>query len=204
MTHSRERKSLTSRKGHSSVEEMVRSLSQDQDFTTSVIKQIKERNIIDHMMAIRASKRISQQEIADKMRCTQSRISKLESSKDNDLRLGDFAGYIDALGWKLELLLTPENWTVEDEVKYHAFCIKRLLDELAEKAQKDHAIAKEVVGFTTEVRHNICYMIQAATRPVFAALRKFAAKTPAISERGIHIESKTSQPDLISCEPSPC
>ena len=88
-------------KRYSSVPEMVRDLSMDKEFASSLEQTMAERNIIDLLMGLRTSKGLSQQDIAAAMGCTQSRISKLENGKDDDLCVGDFHAYTAALGLRL-------------------------------------------------------------------------------------------------------
>lgn len=54
-----------------------------------------------------ATQGLSQKDVALKLGCTQSRISKLESMTDADLRIGDLSKYAEVLG--LELRITFES-----------------------------------------------------------------------------------------------
>jgi len=176
---------------------MVRDLSADKEFGEAVIKEIAERTIIDHLMAFRTRLHLSQKDIADKMKCTQSRISKLESGTDDNLRLGDLASYGKAMGFNLEITFTPENWTITDEIKYHAISIKSLLDQLAEQAKKDHSIAKETAKFLVEARVNLARIVHDATTTVLSALNTFGAKVHSlpIIRRAILVQQKHVEPD---------
>jgi len=95
-------------------------------------------------MAIRAARGLSQQDIAEKMGCTQSRISKLESSDDDNLSLGDFREYLKALDLDLRLIVCPQNWTVSGQITFFADRIKDCLTRLVELAHTDAAICKVV------------------------------------------------------------
>src|SRR6185369_3308361 len=88
-----------------SVADMVRGLSNDKAFAEDVVKEIEARNILRQLMALRAAQGLSQEDIAEKIKCTQSRVSKLESANDIDLRIGDLQEYADALGYQVEITL---------------------------------------------------------------------------------------------------
>lgn len=96
------------------------------------------------------------------MGCTQSWISKLESSIDDDLRLGDVKDYARAIGYKVRLLFVPEDSRPVDEVKYHAFKIQALMTRLADLAREDHRLAEGVSGFFGEALVNLVRMFQDA------------------------------------------
>jgi len=195
------------------VAEMVRETAEDQDFIRDFEQHLAQRQIIKYLMVLRASAQMSQKDIADKLRCTQSRVSKLENSTDGDLRLGDFAGYATALGYKTEILLIPEKWTTVDEVKYHACCIKNCLDHLAGLAEKDQSIAAGVVGFFAEAKMNLGRIIQDAARAVVATLKAFGQKAPLcpkgsapiwIREKKADSEQQPESDATSSCESSDC
>lgn len=156
---------------YSDVVEMVRELVGDEEFAARFETHLKRREIVNYLMSLRGAAGLSQEDIAKKLRCSQSRVSKLERNTDSDLRLGDLVRYAGILGFETEILLTPKEWTVVDEIKYHAFCIKRSLDHLAGLARKDPAIAKGVVAFFDEAKVNIVRIIQDSAQTVIAALR---------------------------------
>lgn len=87
---------------------------------------------------------------------------KLAASVDDDLRLGDVREYAQATGYQVRLMLVPEEARPVDEVKYHAFRIKGLLDQLAALAQDDHKIAEGVSGFFGEAFFNLVHILQEA------------------------------------------
>lgn len=149
-----------------SVAEMVRDLSEDGAFAEGVERRIAERHIINYLMALRSALAVSQKDIAAKMACTQSRISKLENGTDDDLRLGDFQQYAQALGMDLMIVLAKKGRTIVDDIKFHALSMKRLLDRLTKLAEKDKSIAQGVECFIAgEAYYNINKMLlEAAER----------------------------------------
>ena len=76
--------------GYRRVAEAVRQLS------------IKTR-LIDQLILARVAAGLTQAQLAAKLRCSQSRISKIEDSQDADLSLGDIHAYARIVGLKLQL-----------------------------------------------------------------------------------------------------
>ena len=86
---------------YTSVAEMVRSVSDDPQFADEFDRRVNSRRLVKHLFALRSAEGLSQKDIADRIGCSQSRISKLESGNDDDLRLADLAAYLRALGLDL-------------------------------------------------------------------------------------------------------
>lgn len=113
-------RTTTQEKKYKNVPEMVRDLTEDKELAENIARDIEQRNIIDFLMALRTANDLSQSDIAKKMGCSQSRVSKLENGKDNDLRIGDFDAYVSALGLEMSIGLVKKNRTIVDDMKYHA------------------------------------------------------------------------------------
>lgn len=162
------------RKRYSSVAGMVRDLAEEPVFADAVEKRIEERNIIDNLMALRTRQGLSQKDIAARMKCTQSRISKLENGKDDDLRIGDFRAYADALGLEMNIVLASKRRRIVDDIKHHALSIKRLLGELSRLAEKDAKIADGVKDFVLgEAAYNIIkILLEAINKAAKGSARK--------------------------------
>ena len=138
-----------------SVAELVRRSSDDASFVSDFEQHVARRRIIHSLFGLRSARNVSQNDLAKTLDCSQSRVSKLENSEDDDLRLGDLRGYAEALGLDVRLVLSRHKASAVDEIKYHAFCIKRWLERLGDLAAKDEVIAKAVAGFYGEAFFNL-------------------------------------------------
>jgi transcriptional regulator with XRE-family HTH domain len=143
-----------------SVAEMVRGVSEDQRFADDFDRRVNSRRLVKHLFALRNAAGMSQKDIADRIGCSQSRISKLESGNDNDLRLADLAAYLRALGLDLCLVFGQKDSTLVNKIKYHALAIKRLFAELVKLAQMDERIAEGVAGFHGEAFFNLIEILR--------------------------------------------
>jgi DNA-binding Xre family transcriptional regulator len=89
---------------YTSVAEMVRSVSDDQQFADEFDRRVNSRRLVKHLFAMRSAEGLSRKDLADRIGCSQSRISKLESGIDENLRLADLAAYLSALDLDLCLV----------------------------------------------------------------------------------------------------
>jgi transcriptional regulator with XRE-family HTH domain len=96
---------------HPNVPQMVREMS-DAAFADAFEARLRSRRIVKDLMVLRAGRGLTQGDIASKMGCSQSRISKLESSSDFDLTLGDLVRYASAVGLRVGVVLEPKGTTV--------------------------------------------------------------------------------------------
>jgi transcriptional regulator with XRE-family HTH domain len=138
-------------RGYTTVSELVQDMAPDADFQVAFENCRKARKIIKELLAMRAVRELSQRDIAGKLNCTQGRISKLENSNDNDVRLGDLRAYAEAVGCEFIACTVPRDVTPVDRVKCHLFAIKKHTDDLAQLAQSDEKIAQGVAQFFFEL-----------------------------------------------------
>ncbi len=154
------------KKTYKSVGQMVRETA-DGAFAKAFEERLRDRRIVKDLMVLRAGRGLTQADVAEKMGCTQSRISKLESARDVDLTLGDLARYASAVGFRLGVVLEPRETTAVGRVKRLASQIKEELDRLAGLAREDRKIAQGVAGFFNEAFFNLVRILQrsAGKRP---------------------------------------
>jgi predicted XRE-type DNA-binding protein len=160
---------MPAKKRYSSVIQQTNLTSETEAFAKKVERRISQRQIVKHLMALRATKSLSQSDIAKKMECSQSRISKLESGLDDDLRLGEFSAYVSALGLEMRIVLAPKGQTSLDAVKYHAFSIKRTLDRLAALSSGDKSMTAGALKIMAESFYNITRFISGSAQTLMAA-----------------------------------
>lgn len=143
---------MASDKAFKSLSDLLRDSEETRSVAADVEKRIAERRLIKRLMAIRVHKGLSQGDIAKAMDCTQSRISKLEASVDDDLRLGDLEGYIEALGLEIKVVVSKKTGIrAADAIKYHCQCLGRELDKLLGLAHGDAEIAHAIGKFSNEL-----------------------------------------------------
>ena len=150
---------MAKKRQYSSVSELLRDVAPDDEFRAEFDQRVARRRLIKHLLALRAVKGLSQKDIAEKLGCTQSRVSKLENANDDDVRLGDLRAYANAVGSELIASAIPQDMKPVDKVKCHAFAIKKHMDDLSQLAKSDARIAQGVASFFHELFVNFILML---------------------------------------------
>ena len=181
-------------KQYKSVSDMVRDIAPDQEFRGAFEDCIAKRRVIKELMARRAVSGLSQGEVGDRMGCSQSRVSKLEKSLDDDVRVGELRAYADAVGCELISGVVPRDMKPVDKVKCHVFSIKKHMDDLARLAKADATIAGGVTAFFMELVVNFFSLLGDSAK----LLPKKPDGTPAFRIEVGHIDTQ-SDDTLEAC-----
>ncbi len=96
---------MATKKQFRNVSDLVRQKSSPK-FAAEFDEHVAGRAIGKSLFALRARNGLSQKDLAEKMGCSQSRVSKLETSPDAGIRLGDLDRYLGALGMEIRLAVT--------------------------------------------------------------------------------------------------
>jgi len=96
------RRPVTVGRTYRSVDEMLRGHGYRR--VADAVRQLSAKTkLIDQLILARVAAGLTQSQMAAKLRCSQSRISKIEDSQDADLSLGDIQAYARNVGLKLKL-----------------------------------------------------------------------------------------------------
>lgn len=145
------------KRDYTSVSDMLAEL--DPELRDEFDDLARRRLLVKHLLVVRSAKGLSQQDVANRMECSQSKVSKIENSFDADLNVGDIEKYADAIGVDLCVGLTPKNQTAFDRIQRHAFGIKKELQVLAKFADVNDAAAKRIAESHLEVLMNLVRMV---------------------------------------------
>lgn len=144
---------------YASISEMLSASNADDTLIEEVEQEIRKREVVTAIAALRASKGMTQSDVAERIGCSQSRISKIEASCDEDLKLGDLAAYLQVIDMDLAMLLHPSGKSMPSRVKFHAMCVKRELKKLVGLSNGDDAIAKGAASFLGESLFNFLKIV---------------------------------------------
>ena len=150
---------MAEQKQYSSVSEVIGDLAPDDSLSAELEARIASRKLIKYLLGLRAVKGLSQQDVAKEVGCSQSRISKLENAKDDDVRLGDLKAYAEAVGCDFVAHPIPRDMKPTDKVKYCAVAMKENMDKMAQLARSDEKIAEGVASFFLECYVNVILML---------------------------------------------
>ena len=165
------------------VSEMVSELSKDEKFKKETVETIKKRGLAKFLFFLRCDQKLTQKELAKKIGCSQGRVSKIESSQDEDLGVKDLLDYGNALSLQLQFGYRDKSPKRTDLIKYHAIKIKQYFDELVKLAEKDEEMIKGLAKFHIEGIFNITGMIAES----LAKLKKKLPET--MTKEAIHISA---------------
>jgi transcriptional regulator with XRE-family HTH domain len=115
------------------------------------------RQIITALVSVRLGKGMTQKQVSDRMGCSASAISKLESGTDADLRWSEIGKYSRAIGIQSALVLDNPSLPVTSRIKHRVIEIGELLDEIVELAHivdDDPEIIESIHGFYKELSYN--------------------------------------------------
>ena len=141
------------------VSDLIKSFSDDENFKKEALNKIAENKLGKFLSFLRCSHRLTQKELSEKINCSQAKVSKIESAKDEDLSIKDFLEYGKALGLELEIGYRNKNTKSVDMVKYHAFQMQKYLNRIADLANEDEAMEAGVLNFHVEALVNARRMI---------------------------------------------
>ena len=146
-------------KRYKSVLAAVQSLIDDRQFQEEFEQQVASKQLSKTLFAMRCRKGFTQSEMAEKLGCTQSRVSKIENTVVEKIRVSDIVAYTQVLDMGLSINFRGSTSAV-DCVKFHAFQIKKYLDDLAEMAHRDDDVLEGVKKFYIECLHNVLVLIK--------------------------------------------
>lgn len=151
--------------GFNSVAELAKDAFEDEPALVEELDaQLSARQVVRALFAMRSARGVSQAEIASKLNCSQSRVSKIENGVDADLSLGELEAYARALDCDPVLTFQKRHSTAVDRVKHHAFAIRRELDVIAKLAGNDSTLRQGVASFFGEAFFNIVKMISESVK----------------------------------------
>ncbi len=145
---------------HASLVDAVRGISSSGSVARNLAENLESKALVHKLFGLRCSKGVTQTELAKRLECSQSRISKIENGEDDDIRLGDLRVYLTALGAELNITVFAKKPTAVEKIKHHVFAVKKSLDDLAALANGDQSLAKSIGGFFGECFFNMVRVLQ--------------------------------------------
>lgn len=132
----------------SSVAEMVSGAAQVETLDNKVEGRAGDYNVSRALSDLRCSQKLTQEELAERAGCTQSKISRIENSSNDRLKLDDVAMYARAFNMQVSIEFTRESSSTDATVRL-ARRIRNGLDNVAERVRREGA-ADEGVKETYE------------------------------------------------------
>ena len=123
---------------YASVLEMVRDTVPDETFHDELEGYLADNNVSRALSTLRCTQKLTQSELAQRAGCTQSKISRIENSRNDRLKLEDLAIYARAFNMQVSIDFAQESSTA-DAIGRLARQITSGLDEVAERVKQEGA-----------------------------------------------------------------
>jgi transcriptional regulator with XRE-family HTH domain len=164
---------------HKNVAEMLRdTAAEGEAITTSEFHDyVGERKLVKELAILRSARGLSQQDVAESIKCTQSWVSKIENGKDDELTIGELRKYFDALGLEFRPGAVKKGATLVDETKQLAFAMRGKFNKLASLAQEGDEMVESIANFFMQAFINLNTFLSEAA----AKLPNGPASRPCIS-----------------------
>lgn len=90
-------------KTYSDVNKMVKDISSDKKFKEETLEYLSHRTLARFLSTLRCSAGFTQKDMAEKIGCSRSKVSKLESSPDEKITVKDLIQFGQALDKRLAI-----------------------------------------------------------------------------------------------------
>ena len=132
-------------------------LAKKPEVAEAVERDIQLSSLVSLLVEKRMDKGMTQEEVAISMKCDASKISRMESCSDAQLRLSDIVRYSNALGVQISVMFDDTSLPASARIKQCVMQIDRDLKKLVHIAQKHDGnaeIATKISQFYQEVLFN--------------------------------------------------
>lgn len=139
------------------IAQLAASLAGDPAAENGVRSAIVQNSLVSHLLSLRVSRGLTQEDVAKSMRCDPSKISRLESGDDTNLKWVDVVLYSHALELDMQIVFDDKNKPATEHIKLCIFKIMedlQKLTKLAEEVGANDDIAKKIHQFNGEVLLN--------------------------------------------------
>ena len=138
----------------------IAELCDDDSIVRDVRNKMSQTKFVTMLMEARARKGMTQTDIAKKIGISVSKVSRIESSNDDDLRIGDAKDYLNALNLEASIAFLDKAMPTTNQIKHYIFEIEKLLTHLtsiAKTCDDDRSIVDGISRFRGEVLYNFIF-----------------------------------------------
>ena len=172
-------------------------LADDPTIAPEVESLIRRSQLVRTLTGLRLSKKLTQKQIADSMKCDQSRVSRIENGYDEDITFGEIVAYAQATGCTTNLLFDNATAPAATRIKQHVLAIHSQLESLAKLAEKEgseEVFIKKINEFMGEVLLNFMIRFDSSYKRVNALMQ---VTVPALPEPAPAKSNRNSEAHAI-------
>lgn len=142
---------------YESVAEAAAHLAGETEVCNRVKSEIRRNELVFALLQMRIDKGLTQEQIAERMNCNASTVSRIESGNDRQLKWTDIVGYASALNVQMGVLFDDETLPATIRIKQCVFKIHedlKVLAGLAKNQSDDTSIVQGIDRFYKDVLFN--------------------------------------------------
>ncbi|MCE9612369.1 MAG: helix-turn-helix transcriptional regulator [Chthoniobacter sp.] len=143
---------------YGSVADLMRGEGVSREVQQIVTELEVETRVTKQLTHMRMSAGLTQEQLAEKMNCTQSCISKWESGRDEDLDIKTIRGYSQATGQRIGFLIGKPLHHVE-AINLHLAALQKRLLALAALARENGELQDDINSFFGKSCFNIMQIL---------------------------------------------
>lgn len=186
-------------KRYRSVEEMVRATASP-EYAKEFEEYVDEHSVSRALFVLRNQAGLTQTELAKRVDWRQNRVSRLESTPNSRIRLGELEQYVNALGTSVTIQVGGDRRRKAVEiVKCAAFEINDQLGRLAEMAHGDSVMEASAKKFFLECLYNVLSFVRASLRQLSDEGDRLLSEGIVVHHSGIYV----CTPDDDEDDPGP-
>jgi transcriptional regulator with XRE-family HTH domain len=132
-------------------------LADDAHVKGRIESEIACSQMVNRLLQMRVEKGVSQKELARRIGCDPSKISRMEAGNDLQLRVSDVMQYVSALDVQMDIVFEDTSLLVADRIKRDVCSIHEKLERLVTLARQvdgDEVIINAINSFYKEVLFN--------------------------------------------------
>lgn len=141
------------------VSEVAAQFSKDKERTKKAVeKEINESSVVTMLLMIRHDRGLTQTDVAKRMNCSPSKVSRIEAGTDAQVNLVDLYQYANALDVRTTILFEPTDTRSSLLIKHFVYGIQERLEHLANIARGSEdgdIVADKIHTFFGEVLFNV-------------------------------------------------
>ena len=184
--------------GHEIVDLVDKLLPEEHKFAEELRTQINRRKLVTQLADLRNLNGISQQDVAEQLQCTQSKVSKLENGYDDDLTIQALIAYAKLFDSDLTILFSSKEDSLVSQIKYHALCIKTCFEQMNELVQQDAKIGEGVAAFHIEALLNLVKIVGESGYHLMSSMSPSAEPQVRLQMQDIKKKTATDSPESCS------
>ena len=172
-------------------------LAGDPSVAAAVKTEIGYNTVVTALLTMRVAKGLTQEQIAESMGCDASKVSRLESGSDRQLKWTDIVAYAKALRVDISVMFDDSGLPAGQRIKHCVFRIDEDLKKLAclaEKVGGGDEISREIDRFYKQVLFNFLVRFKENSEKLSDVIRISAQP-----ERACLPEASGRHPEHLEC-----